>query len=325
MLYELYSLVSPEEIYKSLNVYPHLEYNSMQELIRRRYHISNILFGSGSEELIFRVNREILSGLRVAVVVPIFYRVIETLENEPIYIDVSEYVIDGEFLAYEFIRVIKEKEINAVWIANPNSIYGSAVYSDVLLSVIKKCPEVLFIIDEVSIDFLYQVEKYELLQEAEKNSNLIVIKSMSKYYGVPGLRLGMLSSNDSLINKLKNGACVYPVNNLSFLYLRKMLENDDKFLVMKQRIRDNAERLKGLLQGTPIKMLEPMTNTAFLWCEGDVELWELLMKYNIVSFSLKNEEHVFRKNAVRLTIHSGKKFEYLYNQIKKLKKNEYNE
>lgn len=318
-------MVSQEEIYKSLNAYPDLEYYGMQEIIRKKYHVNNILFGCGSEELIFRINREILSGLRVAVVVPIFYRVIESLTNECTYIDVNDYSKDGKFLICKFIRTITEKGITAVWIANPNSIYGSAILSKSLLQIIKKCSEVLFIIDEVSIDFLDEAEKYELLQEAEKQSNLIVIKSMSKYYGVPGLRLGMLSANEVLIEKIKNSGCVYPVSNLSILYLRKMMENDEKFQLMKRKIRDNARKLRELLQGTPINMLESTTNTAFLWSEGEVDLWELFAKYNIISLSLKNEKYVFHKNAVRLTIHSGKKFEYLYKQIKKIKKIEYNE
>lgn len=325
MLFELYSLVSSEDIFKSLNEYPDLEYNNMQELIRKRYYIKNVLFGSGSEELIFRINRELLRNMRVAVVVPIFYRVTETLDSPPVYLDINDYMKDGEFLKDKFIAIIEEKRVKAVWIANPNSIYGIAIFRDAMLYVIKKCPGILFIVDEVSVDFLDHVEKYELMQEAEKNSNLIVIKSMSKYYGVPGLRLGILSTNETFIGKLKACSCVHPVNNLSYLYMKKMMENDDKFLVMKKKIRNNAQRLKQLLKGIPINMLEPMTNTVFLWCEGNVDLWELLVKYNIISFSLKNEDHVRWKNAVRLTIHSGEKFEYLYEQIKRIKKIEFNE
>mgnify|MGYP004622210045 CR=1 FL=1 len=325
MLYELYSLVSPEEILKSLNTYPDLEYNSMQELIRKRYHIKNVLFGSGSEELIFRINRELLKEKRVAAVVPIFYRVTETLEGSPNYLDINDYMKEGEFRKEEFIESIVEMQLGAVWIANPNSIYGIAVPREALLYVIKNCPQILFIVDEVSIDFLNQVDKYELIQEAEKTPNLIVIKSMSKYYGVPGLRLGMLSANETFIARLKEGSCVYPVNNLTYLYTKKMLESEDKFLLMKKKIRNNAQRLKKLLKGTPINMLEPMTNTVLLWWESNVDLWELLAKYNIISFSLKEEEHILWKNAVRLTIHSGEKFEYLYEQIKNIKKIEFNE
>lgn len=325
MLFELYSLVSSEEIFKSLNAYPDLEYNNMQEMIRKRYCIKNVLFGSGSEELILRINRELLRNKRVATVVPIFYRVIETLEGSPIYLDINDYLKAGDFRKEEFIRSIVEKQLNAVWFANPNSIYGIAVTRDALLYVIKKCPQILFIVDEVSIDFLDQTEKYELIQEAEKNPNLIVIKSMSKYYGVPGLRLGMLSANETFIGKLKECSCVYPVNNLAYLYTKKMLESDDKFLLMKERIRNNAQRLNQLLKGTPINMLESMTNIVFLWWESNVDLWELLAKYNIISFSLKGEEHIRWKNAVRLTIHSGEKFEYLYKQIEKIKKIELNE
>ena len=102
MLSDLYSLVTSKEIFKCLNTYPDLEYNSMQELIRKRYHIENILFGSGSEELIFRINRELLRNRRVAVMVPIFYRVTETLDNSLVYLDINDYMKDGEDCQSEF-------------------------------------------------------------------------------------------------------------------------------------------------------------------------------------------------------------------------------
>ena len=325
ILSELYSLVSPEDIFKSLNAYPDPEYGCMNELIQKRYHIKNILFGSGSEELIFRINKGLLKDKKTAVVVPVFYRVTETLDHSSVCLNICDYMTEGEFRKEEFIGVLEEKQIDAVWIANPNSIYGIAVPKEDLMYVIEKCSQILFIIDEVSIDFLEQPEKYELLQEAEKKDNLIVIKSMSKYYGVPGLRLGMLSANDAYTGRLRGETCVYPVSNLTCLYIKTMLENDEKFVLMKNKIRRNAQRLKQLLEGTPINMMEPMTNTVFLWWDSKKDLWELLAKYRIISFSLKEEEHVRQKNSVRLTIHSGDKFEYLYEQVAKLKKMEFHE
>lgn len=325
MLFELYSLVSYDDIFESLNAYPELAYNNLRKLIQNRYNIKNVIFGSGSEELIFRINREFLGNAQVAVVAPIFYRVTETLNRYPIYLDINDYMRGGEFLIDKFISIVEQKRINVIWIANPNSIYGIAIPRDTMLFLIKKCPQVLFIVDEVSIDFLEYAEKYELIQEAEKNSNLIVIKSMSKYYGVPGLRTGLISANDLIISNLEKNSCVYPVNNLSYLYIKKALENDDKFLEMKKKIQNNAQKLKKLFKGTPINMLEPMTNTVFLWWESNSDLWELLAKYSIISFSLKNVDYVHWKNAVRLTIHSGEKFEYLYEKLRIIKKKEFNE
>lgn len=325
ILSELYSLVSPEDIFKSLNAYPDPEYRYMNELIQKRYHINNILFGSGSEELIFRINKGLLRDKKTAVVVPVFYRVTETLERSPVCLNICDYMTEGEFLKEEFIKILEEKQIEAVWIANPNSIYGIAVSKEDLMYVIEKCPQILFVVDEVSIDFLDEPEKYELIREAEKKENLIVIKSMSKYYGVPGLRLGMLSANDAYTDMLREETCVYPVSNLTCLYIKTMLENDEKFVLMKNKIRKNAQRLKQLLEGTSINMMEPMTNTVFLWWDSKTDLWELLAKYRIISFSLKDEEHVRHKNSVRLTIHSGDKFEYLYEQITKMKNMEFHE
>ena len=325
MLFELYRLVSYEDIFKSLNAYPELAYNNLRKLIQNRYNINNVIFGSGSEELIFRINREFSGNMKVGVVAPIFYRVTETLNRCPTYLDINDYMKGGEFLIDEFISTVEQRRINVIWIANPNSIYGSAISRDAMLCVIKKCPKVIFIVDEVSIDFLDHVEKYELIQEAEKNSNLIVIKSMSKYYGVPGLRIGLISANETIISKLEKNSCVYPVNNLSYLYIKKALENDDKFFEMKKKIQNNAQRLKKLFKETPINMLEPTTNTVVLWWESNSDLWNLLAKYNIISLSLKNVNYVHWNNAVRLTIHSGEKFEHLYEKMRTIKKIEFNE
>lgn len=91
MLFELYSLVSYDDIFESLNAYPELAYNNLRKLIQNRYNIKNVIFGSGSEELIFRINREFLGNAQVAVVAPIFYRVTETLNRYPIYLDINDY------------------------------------------------------------------------------------------------------------------------------------------------------------------------------------------------------------------------------------------
>lgn len=324
VLYELYRSISSDEIYYSLNKYPKLAYQDMQQLIQKRYHVHNVLFGTGSEELIVRINQEVLREKRVAVVVPTFYRVLESLETPPICLNINTFYHKQIFLHEKFEQHIKMLGVDAIWIANPNSTYGNAIIASQLLHVINKCFDVLFIIDEASIDFMMEIEKYELFQEAERHQNMIVVKTMSKYYGLPGLRLGMLSTNDALINRLQQRTCIYPVNNLSFLYLKKVLENEDTFLLLKENIRNNAKHLKELLIGTPIKMLDGMTNTAFLWMDGTRDLWELLKSYYIHTASLKEDVYVCKKNAVRLTIHSGKNFEHLYHQIKVMKREEFN-
>lgn len=325
-LSEVFADIEKKEFLFYLNKYPDSGNYQLSELIKVKYGIDNVIVGSGSEDLIVRINKLLLKDLKVAVIAPIFYRIYETLDNPPIFVNIptlkGSLYLDVDYL----MDIINTMDISAIWISNPNSIYGNAFTRGALLNLIKAHPDILFLIDEVSIDFTIAPEKLELFQVAEKLDNLIVIKSVSKYYGFPGMRLGYATGHRKYIDKLLIQSQVYPVNNLDVLLFQKIIQKERLFIELKSKIHENKKKLKRLVEGTPITIIDSLTNTFVLKLEReDIDLWEKLKEYNMLTCSLANEKFVKDKNCVRITIHSGEDFDILYDNVKKIIDGDFNE
>ena len=120
-----------------------------------------------------------------------------------------------------------EKEVQeqgVVFLTNPNNPTGTLRTKKELLTQIQAFPNVIFVVDESFIDFV-----------GEENSlcdsnleNLIIIRSMTKFYSIPGLRLGYVKAPPKTIGKLQSQIQDWNVNSLA-LSLVKPLLNDNVF------------------------------------------------------------------------------------------------
>lgn len=323
-LSDVYDTISNQDIFECINKYPEVEYGELKQIIRSMFNINNVIVGSGSEDLIFKINRGLLKDKRVGVVVPTFYRIYESLESKPIIIK-ADMLTDGVYFSKKkIIEKIKSFDMDAIWITNPNSIYGHAIKAQDLVEIIGEFSNILFIVDEVSLDFIIGSHNFEMIRYAEKFSNLVVVKSFSKYYGIPGLRLGILSTNNEMMKKIDDMASVYPVNNISLPFCKVIADNQELFNELKYKIAENINQIKVLLEDTPIHVLDSLTNTLFLWIKDEsINLWKLLSDYGIITYSLREEKFVPYRNSVRITIHSGEDFEQLYKLLEIMIKEEF--
>ena len=106
------------------------------------------------------------------------------------------------------IEYFDDKKIENLILINPDNPSGNYISKIEVLNLLEwgKKKNIKLIIDESFVDFAIE-ENSSLLTDdiLNKFSNLIVVKSISKSYGVPGLRLGVIATSDiSIINKLKN-------------------------------------------------------------------------------------------------------------------------
>ena len=114
---------------------------------------------------------------------------------------------------------------NIICIVNPDNPTGSFIkYKDMieLLDLCKK-KKTLVIFDESFIDFANSKDRYTLINNEilDKYNNLIVIKSISKSYGIPGVRLGVLAtSNEEIMNNIKKYISIWNINSFAEYYLQ---------------------------------------------------------------------------------------------------------
>jgi histidinol-phosphate aminotransferase len=112
----------------------------------------------------------------------------------------------------EVIRIIQERQPHAVFVCNPNNPTGYYLTRDVIEKLLDVMDDGLLIIDEAYVAF---VEKSWNSLDLIKRSNIIVLRSMTKDYGLPGLRLGYAVSHRKVIDGLQPALPPWNVNSIA--------------------------------------------------------------------------------------------------------------
>jgi len=102
---------------------------------------------------------------------------------------------------------------DVVWLCNPNNPDGKVFSLDFLQSVISQNKNTLFVVDEAYIDFVK--EDISLIDLVAKYKNLIVIRSLTKRFSIPGLRIGYLVAAPEIISELEKSIIPWRINSLA--------------------------------------------------------------------------------------------------------------
>ena len=186
--------------------------------IKRNY----IVVGNGAAELI-KSMLENING-KYGIIYPTFEEYPNRLSKEDIVPFVSSKE-DFHYTADDLIRFYADKEIDYLVLINPDNPSGNFVPTKDVLRLSNLCKEhsIKLIVDESFVDFSKNFESNSLIHNdiLEGNPNLIVIKSISKSYGVPGLRLGILATSDEkIINCIKKNIAIWNINSFAEYYMQ---------------------------------------------------------------------------------------------------------
>lgn len=211
-------------------------------------------------------------------------------------------------------------------IVNPDNPTGAFIKEKDMLSLLNqaKLQNKTIIFDESFIDFSEPDKRYTFITDDILNSfpNLIVIKSISKSYGVPGIRLGVLaSSNEALIQEIKQKIPVWNINSYGeyFLQIANLYKND--YILSCDKIAIERERMARALKQTLPKNCHIFPSEAnYLMVDlGDINSTKLtikLLNQNIFIKDLRTKPAFTGKNFIRLAIRSDTENNQLINCIK---------
>ena len=211
-----------------------------------------VVVGNGASELI-----SALSGLRVehlAIPTPTFeeYRNRAVIQGKR----VSPYPSDEDFTldVDGFIAHVRAAGANAVVIVRPDNPAGTLVSKE----HVERMLDAFVGLDMVLVDesFLYFADTQGADQSVaaliHEFPNLVIVNSMSKAYGVPGLRLGYAASGDpELINRLRAELPIWSVNSLAQLFLESLGSYRKQFDESCGQVRDATQSLYRGLQSVP--------------------------------------------------------------------------
>lgn len=195
--------------------YPDSNSSRLREAIGKYHSINpeNILVGNGATALIHHIPK-VLRPKKVLMPVPTFSEyesACRTSEAKIKYVKLEE--ADGFRIdETEIIKCLDNVQL--LFLCNPNNPTGQLLLRKSVLKIVDKADKkgVTVVLDEVFIDY---AEKESLIKDAIRKNNLIVLRAFTKFFAMPGLRLGYLVTNKALIKKLKETISPWPVNSLA--------------------------------------------------------------------------------------------------------------
>jgi len=205
--------------------YPEMDGQSLLALIGHKWQIAQdrLLVGSGATELLYHLART-LTPKTVLIVQPTFseYEQAFTLfgsQVHPLHYDIRATIQDNEAKLLEQVKKIKA---DLVVICNPNNPTGHLYSTNFIeeMTEIQVKHKGYVLVDESFIQFTSRDSCYE-----KDWWNLIVLTSLTKYYRIPGLRVGYLTSNYSLIKEMKVTQPPWHMNGVTLYLTKALLEN----------------------------------------------------------------------------------------------------
>ncbi len=184
-------------------------------------HQENILVGNGAAELIKAFMSQV-DG-KVGFVRPTFeeYPNRYSREQEVVFVPQNP---DFRYTAGDLMEYFGDKDIRCLVVVNPENPSGNYIPKTELLELVDWAMkrEIQLLVDESFVDFAEEENSTLIAREIlEKNPGLFVMKSISKSYGVPGLRLGVLASGDeACIARLKKDVAIWSINSFAEFYMQ---------------------------------------------------------------------------------------------------------
>lgn len=189
--------------------------------------LRNISVAAGSTQILFDIPR-LLSYKRAVVIVPTFWEY--TILNERSKKRVKKIHLKEEHGFNPDYSLIQKsiKDGDAVFICNVNNPTSKLYKKDDLLKLVKDNPRIQFIVDETYLIFRKDYRKQTLSKEVQKVNNLHIVASLSKFFALPGMRLGVIISNrDTIASYIATVHVPYSIHPLSCTAFEPLLRDKE--------------------------------------------------------------------------------------------------
>jgi threonine-phosphate decarboxylase len=274
--------------------YPDSQCTDLRKTIAARIpcNESNVIIGNGSNELFYLIPRA-LQPKKGVLLQPTFGEFKDAFFNSNI--DVVEIVNDDKNFPVINTNIsrLKSDEDSMVFLCNPNNPTGQLTRREDIIELVKDNPNRLIVIDEAFMDFVEDDEKYSVIKDAPLMDNLIVVRSLTKFYGFPGLRLGYLVTNESIINKLMRYKEPWTVNIIAQVAGMAAI-NDEEFATNTRQYVSGEKTFlyDGLTNIKGIHPFQPTVNFILVRIGDKVittsKIQDLLLKNNILIRNCSN-------------------------------------
>lgn len=225
----------------------------------------NVLLGNGSIELIYMITEILPRGHGAVIPVPSFSEYEKAtlrVNGEPIFVQLPE----DYSLNLNKIKEAVTEDTKIMCLCNPHSPSGKLYSKEELLELVEFCnkKDIVFSVDENYIEFDNKSLDNTLAGMVEDYENLFVIRSVTKFYGMAGIRFGYALAAQDLIAKLEDKRLPWSINGLACQVTMAAI-NDIQFIEnTKQTIAKNRQDLSQKLSRIPKLYVYPSVTNFIL-------------------------------------------------------------
>lgn len=313
------SLGTTAEEFESLglNRYPDPHQNDLKKAVGNYFSIpgENLFFGVGSDEIIDLLIRVFCEPGkdRVMILDPTYgmYKVACDINN----VDTISVNLNAQFqIDFDEVKKYYNSRVKVIFLCSPNNPTGNVINKEDILKLCSEFKSVI-IIDEAYVDF---AQDNSLIYDVKNFSNLIVMRTFSKAWGLAGVRLGFCVANPEVINYLFKIKTPYNVNTLTRYAVLKSLGNyhkKDEFVnrlkTERERVINELHKIKGIE-----KIFHSDANYILFRCPDAKQVQKKLAEQGIIIRD--RSSYKMLENCLRLSIGTENENNKFLEAIKKL-------
>jgi threonine-phosphate decarboxylase len=229
---------------------------------------NNIIVGNGSTELIYLFTEVFVeSGYDAVIPIPTFgeYKIATTrVGGRPLLLRCDP--TKNFRLNFEKLEKAISKKTRMIFFCNPNSPTGILYEKDDVLRIVRLAAEknVLVFLDEDYVDFVDDDKRYSMAEYVTRYDNLFVLRSLTKFFGLAGLRIGFGIASPDVVRVLKKAKMPWSVNSLAMFAATEAVKDDDFIKRSRLLISRSKRSMQKMLQEFPWLKVYPSETNFFL-------------------------------------------------------------
>lgn len=216
-----------KDVFADINLYPHQAASPLVLKLCQHWNITpqEIILGNGSDEIIQLLTQAYLNAgdniITSMHTFSVYEATAQIMDAEIRTLPMRNYTIDLDAM----LTVLTDRT-KLIFIANPNNPTGTIITHQALVDFLEKMPKnILIILDEAYADYATHPDFPRTVELMKTYTNLVVLRTFSKLYGLAGLRIGYGVAHPSVIAVLQKIRPPFNVNSLALVAGALALEN----------------------------------------------------------------------------------------------------
>jgi threonine-phosphate decarboxylase len=205
----------------------------------------------GASEAIF--NLPWILGIKSGIIFPpTFWQYRASLKQSGARVIVpKENKKDHDFRITSEVLFSLNSAADIAFVSNPDNPTSRLCSKDVLYQLLDHLGKGVLIVDETYLLFRQDFYEQSLMQAAVQQKNIIVLASMSKFFNIPGLRIGYVVAHPSVTKRIRNMNLCYSVNNIALFIVERLLDESKFISTSRTFIARERERVQKVISTLP--------------------------------------------------------------------------